>query len=129
MKVKVHTITKPYDKIETASLQAFLRNHAHDRLRCQIRTKQLFDIIGELVRHRQASGDTWRSNEDAWKEFAQQYCPVEPSEEQHIQELLTLHTLTPSFHGAECLGNGDWIGYECQCDECPFFLQCFPEFG
>jgi len=26
-----------------------------------------------------------------------------------------------------CLGNGD-LGYECCCDECDFFLLCFPEY-
>ena len=35
--------------------------------------------------------------------------------------------LTPSFHGKECLGNGEWPGYECCCDECDWFLQCFPD--
>lgn len=36
--------------------------------------------------------------------------------------------LTPSWHGIECLGNGDWPGYECCCDECPHYLTCFPEY-
>lgn len=36
--------------------------------------------------------------------------------------------LTPSFHGKECLGNGEWPGYECCCDECDFFQVCFPEY-
>lgn len=128
MKVKVHTITKPYDGVETASLQAILRNHAYDRLRCQIGTKQLYDIMGELARRRQVSGDTWRTIEDAWKEFMLQYCLIERSNEQLFQELTVPHKLTPGFHGTECLGNGDWLGYACQCDECPYFLQCFPEF-
>ena len=35
--------------------------------------------------------------------------------------------LTPSFHGRECLGNGEWPGYECCCDECDFFIGCFPD--
>lgn len=26
-----------------------------------------------------------------------------------------------------CLGNGD-LGFECCCDECDYFLLCFPEF-
>ena len=26
-----------------------------------------------------------------------------------------------------CPGNGKW-GYECCCDECDYFLLCFPEF-
>ena len=34
--------------------------------------------------------------------------------------------LTPSYHGEECLGNGEHPDYECCCDECPFYLACFP---
>ena len=35
--------------------------------------------------------------------------------------------LTPSYHGRECLGNGSWVGYECCCDECDYYLLCFHE--
>ena len=35
--------------------------------------------------------------------------------------------LTPSYHGKDCLGNGAHPGYECCCDECDFYLECFPE--
>ncbi len=35
--------------------------------------------------------------------------------------------LTPSYHGEECLSSGDYPGYECCCDECDYFLFCFPE--
>jgi hypothetical protein len=35
--------------------------------------------------------------------------------------------LTPSFHGAACLANGRHPGVECQCDECDFCLECFPD--
>lgn len=35
--------------------------------------------------------------------------------------------LTPSYQGKECLGNGLWPGYECCCDECDYYLICFPE--
>lgn len=35
--------------------------------------------------------------------------------------------LAPSSGGKECLGNGTWPGYECQCDECDHCLECFPE--
>ena len=34
--------------------------------------------------------------------------------------------LTPG-QPADCLGNGEQ-GFECCCDECDFFLRCFPEF-
>lgn len=35
--------------------------------------------------------------------------------------------LTPSFHGEDCLGNGEHPGIECRCDECPHYLTCFPD--
>lgn len=35
--------------------------------------------------------------------------------------------LTPSLHGNDCLGNGEHEGYECCCDECDYYLECFPE--
>ena len=37
--------------------------------------------------------------------------------------------LTPSPGGKECLGNGHWPGYECCCDECDHYLDCFPEYA
>lgn len=35
--------------------------------------------------------------------------------------------LTPSFHGEYCLGNGTHPYIECCCDECDFYLECFPD--
>lgn len=37
--------------------------------------------------------------------------------------------LTPSYHGEDCLGNGEHPEYECCCDECDHYLICFPEYG
>lgn len=37
--------------------------------------------------------------------------------------------LTPSFHGKDCLGNGTHEGIECCCDECDFYLECFPDWN
>ena len=34
--------------------------------------------------------------------------------------------LTPGEPDA-CLGNGE-LGFECCCDECDYYLSCFPEF-
>ena len=34
--------------------------------------------------------------------------------------------LQPSCYGKECLGNGTWPGYECCCDECDYYLDCYP---
>lgn len=35
--------------------------------------------------------------------------------------------LTPSFHGENCIGNGLRPNFECCCDECDYYLQCFPD--
>ncbi|MBQ7345017.1 MAG: hypothetical protein IJW45_03015 [Oscillospiraceae bacterium] len=35
--------------------------------------------------------------------------------------------LTPSFHGIDCLGNGEHPDLECCCDECDYYLACFPD--
>ena len=35
--------------------------------------------------------------------------------------------LTPSLHGEECFGNGEHPGVECCCDECNYYLLCFPD--
>ncbi len=123
MKVKVRRIAAPYQDVPTASLQAILSNHAHDRLQVRIGTAQLYAIMEELARRREIAGTPFRSNEEAWAEFVQHYMPKEPG------SLIdpTGTPLTPSWHGIECLGNGDWPGYECRCDECPHYLTCFPD--
>ena len=46
------------------------------------------------------------------------------------QQLLDPSTgvkLTPSWHGEDCLGNGEHPGIECCCDECDYYLECFPD--
>ncbi len=49
------------------------------------------------------------------------------SEEQIID--VTGTPLTPSHQGKKCLGNGRHPEYECCCDECDYFLFCFPQFN
>ena len=34
----------------------------------------------------------------------------------------------PSYHGEKCPSNGDNNGIECRCDNCNYYLRCFPEF-
>lgn len=53
-----------------------------------------------------------KTAQEAWEEFKKHYMPVE---------------LTPSPGGKECLGNGHWPGYGCQCPDCDFYEQCFPD--
>jgi hypothetical protein len=36
-------------------------------------------------------------------------------------------TLKSSLGGKECLGNGTHDDIEIQCDECNYFLECFPQ--
>ncbi len=36
--------------------------------------------------------------------------------------------LTPSKQGYKCLGNGEHPEYEYCCDECSYYLYCFPQF-
>lgn len=35
--------------------------------------------------------------------------------------------LTPSFHGENCRHNGENPKYEPACDNCDYFLICFPD--
>lgn len=36
--------------------------------------------------------------------------------------------LTPSYHGEDCRHNGEDPDFEIACDECDYFLACFPEY-
>ena len=116
MKVKVRSIAAPYTAVPTKSLQAILYNDAHDKLRVKIGTTQLFAIMEELANRRKPSDYRCRTSEAAWDEFCNYYMPSECFDENHIRMIVTPHTLTPSPpQGKECLGNGTWPGYECQC--------------
>ena len=109
MKVKVRTIDPAV--APTPALQTILRRHAHDKLRVDLTTDQLYEVMDELARRREISGDPFKSTEEAWSEFQANYMP-----------------LTPSPEGRDCLGNGEHPGFECQCDECDHYLACFPDF-
>ena len=39
----------------------------------------------------------------------------------------TEEILTPSYHGEKCRHNGENSDYELACDECPYYLACFPD--
>ena len=36
-------------------------------------------------------------------------------------------TITPSYHGELCQGSGEDPAHECRCDECDYYLECFPD--
>lgn len=48
-------------------------------------------------------------------------------EPEPLEAFLIPPELTPSPGGLECLGNGHWVGYECQCPDCDFYEVCFPD--
>lgn len=37
--------------------------------------------------------------------------------------------LNPSPQGKKCPGNGEHSEYECCCDECDYYLECFPQYN
>ena len=51
------------------------------------------------------------------------------TEDEEFLDISTGIFLTPSFHGESCLGNGEHLGYECCCDECDYYLLCFPDWN
>ena len=57
------------------------------------------------------------------------YMPIGENMDKNIQKKvidITGIELTPG-EPTVCLGNGEQ-GFECCCDECDYFLLCFPEF-
>lgn len=64
-----------------------------------------------------------KTAQEAWADFVKHYMPKKPG--RLIDPTGT--PLTPSFHGEDCLGNGEHPGIECCCDECDHYLTCFPD--
>ena len=58
-----------------------------------------------------------RSPEEALAEFKARFTPQPNGDPE----------LTPSYHGEKCLGNGEHPGIPCCCDECNYYLICFPD--
>lgn len=52
-----------------------------------------------------------KATQEAWQEFQRHYMPVE---------------LTPSYHGEQCLANGEHE-VERRCDACDHWHTCYPE--
>ena len=129
MKVKVRKIEAPYHDVPTESLQAILRNHAHDRLMVRIGTEQLYAIMEELVHRDEAAGKRVQAPGEAefvkrWLEATMECSQAILQQRQHRVP----KELTPSLGGGECLGNGHWPGYECQCPDCDWYATvCFPD--
>ena len=75
MKVQVREIAPPYTNVPTKSLEAILRNHAHDKLYVRIGTAQLYDIMVVLAERNKASGRPQKTAKEAWAEFEKYYMP------------------------------------------------------
>ena len=92
----------------------------------------LSEVMHELTERMGKNYPDLEASQHAWEEFLDHYAPKgfgnpqEPTNEELLLSLITPRQLTPSYHGVECLGNGEWPGYECQCDECDYYLTCFP---
>ena len=84
-------------ELETSTLEQMLRMHANDELP-GVSIDVVLVLLDELEQRR--IGD---------------YDPTVP------------HELTPSQGGRECLGNGTYPGYACQCAGCDYYESCFPD--
>lgn len=84
-------------ELETSTLEQMLQMHANDELP-GVSIDVVLVLLDELAQRRIGG-----------------YDPIIP------------HKLTPSPAGRECLGNGHWPGYACQCPGCDFYEQCFPD--
>ena len=86
------------------------------------RIKELLLVIQELAERPRVDPNR-RTAEQAYQEFVKYYLPAEG-------DLMdpTGVELTPSYHGELCLGNGEYPQYECCCDECDYYLVCFPDY-
>ena len=51
---------------------------------------------------------------------------IKPFVEPYIDEGTGI-LIVPSPQGVLCLGDGEH-GYECCCDECDYYLDCFPQY-
>ena len=69
------------------------------------------------------------------RKFLKQVKKLEPDfnngvvKKQSRKEVIHMNTeiLTPSPNGENCLYNGTNENFECACDECEYFLECFGE--
>lgn len=76
-------------------------------------------IVAEL--RRRESAPTPGQLRAMWPEYMRIFYP-EP-----VLDPSTGIMLRPSCHGKDCPGNGENPGVECCCDECDYFLGCFPD--
>ena len=47
--------------------------------------------------------------------------------EEQLNAEMEREILTPSYHGCQCRHNGENPDYMIACDECDYYMQCFPD--
>ena len=52
---------------------------------------------------------------------------VERIQENDVESKPQEEILTASYHGEKCRHNGENPDYEMACDECDYYLLCFPD--
>ena len=71
-----HEDISRYDSMSTQELQEILRKHAHGELDTEPDTQELYEIMEVLsVRRQQETPQAFRSDEEAYAEFCEQYMP------------------------------------------------------
>jgi len=65
--------------------------------------------------------------QDTTKNFYSRRAVFMPKIEAELYLDSTGTVLSPSFHGEICAGNGERPNIACCCDECDFYLVCFPD--
>lgn len=108
-------------KLTTEELEQILRddfNSEGDGLGLDV----VMPVMEELSRR--LGGRTGEEARRSWEMFLKYYLPA--SQEELVDPTGT--KLTPSWHGEDCLGNGEHPDIECCCDNCNYFLACFPDY-
>ena len=77
-----------------------------------------FRSLGPISKEPRASSkEPQTGNKGAFRMCDNNHTPGQEREE----------VLTPSYHGKDCRHNGEHEGFELACDECDFYLECFPD--
>lgn len=64
---------------------------------------------------------------DAWFLWMMGRMPGECYERMALKHGKEHWLYRPSRHGEYCPSNGEHPGIECRCDECDWYLKCFPD--
>lgn len=100
------------DELKTMNTDELMAAYHAALVDSSVSRRRCLDMFHELQRRKERCPDAYRIYEELYS----------------AEELTdpTGTKLTPSWHGEKCLGNGEH-GLECCCDECDFYLACFPD--